>query len=36
VAVPCALTVDGPATLIVYGLGANEIAIDRINLSWMR
>ncbi len=36
VAVPCALTVDGPATLIVYSLGANEIAIDRINLTWMR
>jgi len=36
VAVPCGLTADGPATLIVYSLGANEIAIDRINLSWMR
>jgi hypothetical protein len=36
VAVPCGLTGDGPATLIIYSLGANEIAIDRINLSWMR
>jgi len=36
VAVPCGLTADGPATLIVYSLGANEIAIDRINLSWMQ
>ena len=36
VTVPCGLTADGPATLIVFSLGANEIAIDRINLSWMR
>jgi hypothetical protein len=36
VAVPCGLTGDGPATLIIYSLGANEIAIDRINLNWMR
>jgi hypothetical protein len=35
VAVPCGLTTDGPATLIVYSLGANEIAIDRVNLKWM-
>jgi len=35
VAVPCGLTTDGPATLIVYSLGANEIAIDRISLNWM-
>jgi hypothetical protein len=36
VAVPCGLTADGPATLIVYSLGVNEIAIDRINLRWMK
>jgi hypothetical protein len=36
VAVPCGLAADGPTTLIVYSLGANEIAIDRITLSWMR
>ncbi len=36
VAVPCGLTADGPATLIVYSLGVNEIAIDHINLRWMQ
>jgi hypothetical protein len=35
-AVPCGLTADGPATLIVYSLGTNEIAIDRIKMSWMQ
>jgi len=36
VTVPCELTADNPATLIIYSLGANEIAIDHINLRWMR
>jgi len=36
VAVRCGLTADGPATLIVYSLGTNEIAIDRIKMSWMQ
>jgi hypothetical protein len=36
VTVPCGLTADGPATLIVYSLGTNEIAIDRIKMSWMQ
>lgn len=33
-AVPCRLTRDGPATLIVYTLGVVDLAVERVNLSW--
>ena len=32
--VPCRLTSDGPATLIVQSLGASDLAVERVRFRW--